>query len=432
MLNARTPAAEDPADIAGAAILARAAEAFERRLDRGSRAPLAVGFSGGGDSLALLLAARAWTAVVGRPLIALTVDHGLNPASADWTRHARGIAEGLGAGFRALTWQGDKPASGLQAAARRARHRLLAAAARQAGASVLMLGHTRDDLAEADWMRGQGSNVGDPREWAPSPAWPDGRGVFLLRPLLGLGRAELRALIGPSGLGWIEDPANADIRHLRSRARQASSGAAAEPSRGDPEGAFDVDEAGVVRLTRCDALDGRLLAMACVSAGGGDRLPRRDEVDRLVSRIGTGERFAATLAGARLQAHDFVEIGRDAGRIGTAPQPLAPGEPVVWDGRFEIGSDQPGVAVRPLGGVMSRLGKRSRERLGAFPNWARRALPALIDGDGTVTCPILAQDAFGWARTLVSGRLQAACGRIAREPTPWTGPHGERDAGALS
>ena len=421
-----------PADFAGDAVLARVREVFARRLEPGSRAPLAVGFSGGGDSLALLLAARAWATRAGRPLLALTVDHGLNPSSTAWTGQAAGIAARLGVGFQALSWRGPKPSTGIQAAARRARHALLAQAAREAGASVLMLGHTRDDLAEAAWMRGQGSNVGDPREWSPSPSWPEGRGVFLLRPLLGLGRGELRALIGPAGLGWIEDPANDDGRFLRSRARAAPAGpASAGSAPPDPLGAFDVDDAGVVRLDR-RALDGRLLAMACVSAGGGERLPRREEIDRLLSRIGTGGRFTATLAGARLDVGGQVEIGREAGRIAAAPMGLAPDHPMVWDGRFEIVAERPGLAVRPLGGVMSRLDKRSRERLGAFPPSARRALPALVHGDGTVTCPILAQDALGRARTLVGDRLRAACGGIAREPAPWTGSHGERDAGALS
>jgi tRNA(Ile)-lysidine synthase len=423
---------EDPKDAVGAAVLARASEVFERRLDRSSRAPLAVGFSGGGDSLALLLAARAWAAEAGRPLLALTVDHGINPLSAAWTDQAAKIAGRLGAQFRALTWEGPKPTAGLPATARRARHALLAEAAREAGASVLLLGHTRDDVGEAAWMRSQGSNVGDPREWAPSPVWPEGRGVFLLRPLLGLGRSELRDLIAPSGLCWIEDPANEDDRFLRSRARRASAPASAGPSPLGPAAGFEADEAGVVRLDRHRDMDTRLLAMACVSAGGGEKLPRRDAIQRLVSRIGTGERFTATLAGARLDAGQEVVICRDAGRLAKASLPLAEGRAMVWDGRFEIMAERPGLSVLPLGGSMSRLDKRSRERLGAFPQMARRAMPGFIDGDGTVTCPILAQDAFGWARGLVSGRLRAACGRIAREPAPWTGSHGERDAGALS
>ncbi len=428
-----TRTARLPADAAGAAILARAADAFERRLDPDSRAPLAVGFSGGGDSLALLLAAQAWAAGVRRPVLALTVDHGINSLSAAWTAHAAEVAATLGVGFRALNWSGEKPKTGLQAAARRARHGLLAETARAAGASVLLLGHTLDDVAEAEWMRANGSSVGAPREWAPSPAWPEGRGVFLLRPLLGLRRAELRERTLPAGLGWIEDPANEDERFLRARARHARPQAVAPSSDpADLAGDFEVDLAGVARLSRDAALRDRDLAMACVSAGGGERLPRGDTVGRLLSRIGTGERFAATLAGARIDAGDDITICRDAGRLPLDPQALPVGRPAVWDGRFEIIAHEPGMAVRPLAGLASRIDKRSRSRLGAFPHAARRALPVLVGPDGKVTCPILAQDAFGSARALVEGRLAAACGRIAREPAPWTSSHGERDAGALS
>ena len=137
--------------------------ALDRRLDRASAAPLAVGFSGGGDSLFLLKAVLD----LGRPVLALVVDHQLQPDSVRWTADAVAKARALGAEARALVWSGDKPATGLPAAARRARHALLANAAREAGARVLLLGHTASDLAEGAAMRAQGSTVSDPREWAP-------------------------------------------------------------------------------------------------------------------------------------------------------------------------------------------------------------------------------------------------------------------------
>ena len=430
MLQAVTTRCPSRADAAGAAILDRTAAAFERRLDRGSGAPIAVGFSGGGDSLALLLAARAWASSAGRPLLALTVDHGLNSQSRAWTARAGEVAQGLGASFLALAWTGDKPRTGLQAAARRARHALLAEAARQAGASVLLLGHTLDDVREAAWMRGQGSSVGIPREWAPSPAWPEGRGVFLLRPLLGRGRAELRERLVPSGLDWIEDPANDDGRFLRTHARRSGPLDAPEVAPHEPPAVFHSDVSGATTLPRdCGR---RLLAMACVCAGGGERLPRGREVERLIGRLAQGEVFVATLAGARLQARDEILVTRDAGRIAAAPQALPVGAPVIWDGRFEVAVAAAGLSVRPLGGLMSRLETNERAALALIPAPARPALPAVIDADGNVTCPILAQGPWSSARTLVFGRLAASCGQIAREPALAPGPHGERDPGALS
>ena len=430
MLQAVTAPNPHGADAAGAAILARATDAFERRLDPASRAPLAVGFSGGGDSLALLLAARAWARSSGRPLLALIVDHRLRPQGRAWTEAAARTAAALDVGFRALAWEGAKPGAGVQAAARRARHALLAKGAREAGASVVLLGHTRDDRSEAAWMRAQGSSVGDPREWSPSPAWPEGRGVFLLRPLLDLGRVELRGLLEPSGLEWIEDPANQDPRHLRSLARLRASGEP-PPRPSDPlSEAFTVDACGTVHLER-DA-SRRLIAMACVSAGGGDRLPRGEVIDRLAGRLAAGEAFTATLAGARIEAGRELIVGRDAGRLAAAGAPLAEGHPVVFDGRFEVAAHGEGLLVQPLGGLLSRLEKPSRLALGAFPPSARRTLPAVVDADGTVSCPILAGSAWASARCLVGDRLEAACGRIARESPLAAGSHGGQGAGALS
>src|SRR4051812_27653902 len=154
------------------------AAALDRRLRTDAAAPLAVGFSGGGDSLALLILTLDWARAHGRPVISLTVDHGINPASAGWTAEAVAKARALGARPLALAWTGPKRPTGLSAAARAARHALLADAAREAGARTLLLGHTRDDLAEAALMRAEGSTVSDPRGWSPSPAWPEGRGVF--------------------------------------------------------------------------------------------------------------------------------------------------------------------------------------------------------------------------------------------------------------
>jgi len=198
---------------------AAAYDAFDQYLLPDSRRPLAVGLSGGGDSLALTLIADAWARRAGRELILLTVDHRLQADSAGWTDICAATAQRLGRPFRALPWTGDKPATGLPAAARLARHRLLADAAREAGARVILLGHTADDLGEAAAMRAAGSTTPDPRAWAPSPVWPEGRGLFLLRPLLSLRRSDLRTWLADRGETWIDDPANADPRYARSRAR---------------------------------------------------------------------------------------------------------------------------------------------------------------------------------------------------------------------
>ena len=182
---------------------------------------MALALSGGGDSMALLRIAASWARRAGRRLLAITVDHGLNPDSADWSRRCAAAAQALGADWIDRRWEGDKPATGLPAAARRARHGLVADAARDAGARVVLFAHTADDIAEADWMRERGATLGRLRDWSPSPAWPEGRGLMLLRPMLGEGREDLRDWLRAAGQDWIEDSANSDTRFGRSRARAA-------------------------------------------------------------------------------------------------------------------------------------------------------------------------------------------------------------------
>ena len=114
--------------------------------------------------MALLSIASRWAREHGRRLVVITVDHGLNPASPGWSRLCARAAPAAGADWIERRWEGVKPATGLTAAARSARHALIADAAREAGARVILLAHTADDIAEADWMREHGSTLGRLRE----------------------------------------------------------------------------------------------------------------------------------------------------------------------------------------------------------------------------------------------------------------------------
>src|SRR4029078_1522667 len=102
-----------PADLDG-----RVWPVLAPRLNRKHPRPLAVALSGGGDSLALTLIADAWARGAGRELLILTVDHGLQPQGRAWADTCAAIGPLLGRPFRLLVWAGDKPATGLPAAAR--------------------------------------------------------------------------------------------------------------------------------------------------------------------------------------------------------------------------------------------------------------------------------------------------------------------------
>ena len=406
--------------------------AFERRLSPDAAAPVAAAFSGGGDSLAALLAAKAWSERVGRRLVALHVDHRLQPASADWAGFAAETAARLGVEFRRLVWAGEKPASGIAAAARAARHRLLANAARALGARVIVFGHTADDILEAELMRSWGAGLGALKEWSPSPVWPEGREVFALRPLLHARRAELRQALSARGERWIDDPANLDPRQARARARQSLSGGGepGRPPEDDREAARLADAAqalpgGALRFDR-RALDEagagsvrRVVAAASLSVGGGTQPPRGARLEALAARLRGGAVFRTALRGARIIAdQDEVLFARDAGEVrrgGLAALALEPGQLSVWDGRFELVAARGGLTVQPLAGLAARLPAAERSALRALPAAARPGLPALVDANGAVTCPVLAGGA-ATARALVQARFRAASGAISKEP----------------
>src|SRR5947207_15421027 len=111
---------------------------------------LVLAVSGGPDSLALMWLAARWRRALtrGPRLIAVTVDHGLRPEAAREARDVKRLAATLDIPHRTLRWRGVKPATGLPAAAREARYRLLSKAARAAKASHILTAHTRDDQAE--------------------------------------------------------------------------------------------------------------------------------------------------------------------------------------------------------------------------------------------------------------------------------------------
>jgi len=376
---------------------------LDRRLLALHPRPLAVALSGGGDSLALLLTTAAWAKRAGRDVVVLTVDHRLRPESAEWTRACAATARRLGLAFQALAWSGPKPATGLPAAARLARHRLLADAAREAGARVILMGHTADDAAEASLMRRAGSTTPSPREWSPSPVWPQGRGIFLLRPMLTVRRADIRGWLAARHEAWIDDPANADLAYARPRARQALTAFAPAPGgapadvvavelaqacRADCAGGIEIDRA-ALRAAAPDACL-RLVAAACLSVAGTDRPPRREKLARLIARLVGEDPVIATLAGARVVAEagrvSFRREPGEAARGGLAPLRLAAGETGVWDGRFEVAADR-AVEVR------------------AAP---RSASPLAVGADGE---PVTLR-----AAALAHARLLAACGAVDREP----------------
>lgn len=179
-------------------------------------APLAVAFSGGADSTALLHALAQSPDARGRGLRALHVDHGLQVDSAGWAEHCRQFCGSLDVACEVLhVAVAHDSGKGLEAAARDARHAALAD--RLGEGEYLLFAHHRDDQVETvllKLLRGAG---------------PDGLGGMhalrrfgrghLWRPLLTLPRTQLRAYVDSHQLPCIDDPSNDDTRLARNHLR---------------------------------------------------------------------------------------------------------------------------------------------------------------------------------------------------------------------
>lgn len=338
--------------------------------------PVGLAVSGGGDSLALLYLAAGWAEDTGRSLLALTVDHGLRAEARAEAETVAVHCAGLGVAHRILTWQPPQGHIG-QERSRRARHGLLAEALRVAGGALLFLAHTEDDQLETVGMRaareepqtrpGHHSGLAGMRALAVSPVWPEGRGVYLGRPLLAATGQDLRAYLKERGRSWSEDPSNQNSAYERVRVRRALK------ANGGQQAALRCELAGVhmdaqaIRRQQDQALgiwlrdhvqafaDGSLrfegaavtggeldqqtlaegLAWLLMIAAGQDRRASRESRLRLAGDI-LDAPFAfraRTLGGAWIAPRQKqIMIARDPGRA--APLPSRPEAGLIWDGRF--------------------------------------------------------------------------------------------------
>ncbi|HEY3079003.1 MAG TPA: tRNA lysidine(34) synthetase TilS [Chloroflexota bacterium] len=182
-------------------------------------AAVLVAVSGGPDSLALLdLTGRAAPGLRLRPIV-VHLDHGWRPGSADDAAFVRRQAEARR--LTALVERVDLPDRS-EATARAARLAFFGRCAAAHAAADVLLGHSADDQAETvllHLLRGSGAQgLGGMR--AESVVEVDGRALRLLRPLLGLSRAELASYCRSRRLEPRHDPSNEDPRYLRNRVRR--------------------------------------------------------------------------------------------------------------------------------------------------------------------------------------------------------------------
>lgn len=386
---------------------------------------IAIGCSGGADSMALVILAAEWARRRKGRAIALIVDHGLRTESASEAASVRRHLKGLGIGSHILRWAGGKPTTGIQQAAREARYGLMERWCRRHAVLHLAVAHHLEDQAETilhRFARGSGADG-----LAGMAAIRETAALQLMRPFLDIPRARLRATLHARGIDWVEDPSNLDPAYARVRVR-ALAPALTEIGLG-PQAinrqarqftavrrALDRDVAGA--LANCGALHAEGYATLGRSFFGDTGLPvalrglnsllccvggrtypvRQERLERLYTVLAdTNFVGARTLAGCtvRMGAAQLV-IAREAGRI--LPVSIREGEQLFWDQRFRIrlprreGGRQPRrFTLAPFDPrLLAGAGRdAARVRAAALPSAVNLSLPALYDRRGLVVVPHL-------------------------------------------
>lgn len=391
---------------------------------------IAVGLSGGSDSLALACLLRAWVTPRAGRVTALIVDHGLRPESQREARAVGRQAKELGLEPVVLSWRGAKPATNVQAEARAARYDLMRDWCARKGVLHLALGHQQDDQAETLLLNlSRGSGLDGLSAMAPLVETP---ALRLLRPLLSVPRARLRARLAADSLDWIEDPSNRDPRFGRVRLRAALDDLAgaglAEQRLADAAGnlgraraaievavarllarAADLRDDGSLRLdveslaAAPEEVSLRALARVLTTVGGSDYPPRFERLEALHRRLLDQGFSGATLGGCRLGPgrEARILVTREAAKA--AKIALKPGTKGRWDGRFRYRLGRSGKAGRSL--EVAPLGAAGWRALGleeAKPAASiRAALPAFRDSAGLMAVPQLGFYRDSEAKTLI-------------------------------
>lgn len=425
----------------GAAVAA-VLDALAPIVPRAARVILAV--SGGADSVGmahLVVAARPDL----RPQV-VHVRHGLRDDAAD-AGAAQACAEALGLDAEVIEVDVPADGTGPENAARVVRYEALGSAAERAGASYVLTGHTAEDQAETVLLNiARGTGLAGVAGIPAVRSLTDG--VLLVRPVLGLRRAAVRAAATATGLPIADDPTNRDPRQPRSVARHellplltrltgggtdpvealarlaghARSDAAALDMIAAAQADALVQQWGSVVTVAAEALDAlplaigsRVLRIAVAQAGAGVGAPPADASVRSLLRLRDGQ--ALTLA-AGLNASrggGYLALGSAAP---TAPERPLRGASVALPevglvlrcGRDETPGVLPpwaparaaaGVGVNDVAGVVVRTrrpGDRIRTAAGTqritdamisahVPRIARDRLPVVADDEGVLWVP---------------------------------------------
>jgi tRNA(Ile)-lysidine synthase len=396
--------------------------------------------------MGLLHAAAVWRCErddAGGALTVGFVDHGLRDVSAEWAL----VAETTGAldisavrlAIPAEEATAARAEGSVQAWARDARYRVLAALATELGAELVATAHTRDDQAETFLLRLLRGAGLDGLGGIP-PRRPLRGGVTVVRPMLAVGREQIRTALLAIGARWVEDPGNADPRFARTRVRHelipllerlqpgaaeriAAATAELREAAGYLSGAVE-GEGTIVPLrlaggVRADvkvfaalprALWGRLIRHALRAVRGDLRSIDRSHYDLLLGLLADKKSTSRIPLPGGAVAYVY------RGSLLAFPRPLPPrptgsGQPVaagprLWRARFAaLGAVAeieitPGATSAPHVADLELRARRPGDRLlgsskklkeilleGGVPRPYRDFVPVLALGDDIVSCP---------------------------------------------
>lgn len=176
---------------------------------------IVTGFSGGLDSTVLLHILTSLFPDQPDRMMAVHINHGLQPGAGVWAKFCREEAERLGVPFRLFELNLGRKLSNIEAKARQARYESFFSIMSEQ--DVLLTAHHQDDQAETfllNLMRGSG--VDGLSAMPPVQEAETGR---LARPLLAFSRQDLQAYAEHYDLQWMNDPSNADLRFERNFVR---------------------------------------------------------------------------------------------------------------------------------------------------------------------------------------------------------------------
>jgi tRNA(Ile)-lysidine synthase len=400
---------------------------------------IAVAVSGGGDSLALTVLMQEWVNSHGGEMLALTVDHGLRPGSAEEASQVREFLQARGIRHDILRWEGDKPSTHVQELAREARYELLLQVCRQRGFPALAVAHNLEDQLETFWMRlAHGSGLDGLSAMAPSR---EAAGILIIRPVLTFSRAQLRETCVQHQIRWIEDPSNSNEKYLRVKLRQFENLLAGEgltPSRLSQtvQKLEDAREALQVMTERAAAscvqwhpegyaalkisawkeyprdIQRRILWRALAALAASKYPPGFEALEQARLDLHDPSFAGKTLAGCEIFSGRAGEmlIAREAESVEGRIQ-AAKGK--VWDERFLIsGFDLESLEIGALGEAgLSALRKNikgfevSVRKLEALPFKVKRVLPALWQGENLLAVPHVSYYSPASPPALKTGRL---------------------------